>query len=66
MALSIYVGIRAIIGPKIERNDTCSFRKQNVFNNVKKDGKFGTDLVDSMLNTAQASTLGNVSLFNTY
>ena len=33
------------------------FRKQNIFNTLMKDGKFGTDLVDSMLKTPQASDI---------
>ena len=37
------------------------FRKWNSFNNSRKDGKFGIDLVDSMLNTLQTLELANVS-----
>ena len=37
------------------------FRKENIFNNLRKDVKFGKDLVDSMLNTLQALGLTNVS-----
>ena len=31
------------------------FRKQNAFNNLRKDEKFGIDLVDLILNTHQPS-----------
>ena len=37
------------------------FRKENTFNTLRKDVKFGKDLVDSMLNTLQALGLANVS-----
>ena len=37
------------------------FRKQNTCTNSRKDGKFGTDLVDSMLNTIVALEFANVS-----
>ena len=37
------------------------FRKENPFNTLWKDVKFGKDLVDSMLNTLQALGLTNVS-----
>ena len=36
-------------------------RKWNSFNNSKKDGKFGIDVVESMLNTLQTLELANVS-----
>ena len=51
MPLPIYFSIWAKIGPKIERNGTCSFQEAKPFNNSRKDGKFGIDLVDSMVNT---------------
>ena len=38
------------------------FRKQNSFNNSRKDSKFGINLVDSMLNTLQTLELANVYL----
>ena len=37
------------------------FRKENTFNNLRKDGKFGTDLVNSMINTLRTLELANVS-----
>ena len=36
-------------------------RKQNSFNNSGKDGKFGSDFVESMPNTLQPFELANVS-----
>ena len=41
------------------------FKKWNSFNNSRKYGKFGIDLVDSMLNTLQTLELANVSLLFT-
>ena len=40
------------IGPKIGIND---YQKQNPFNNLRKNSKFATDLVNSMLKTMQTS-----------
>ena len=37
------------------------FMKRNYFNNPGKDGKFGIDLVASMLNKLQTIELANVS-----
>ena len=37
------------------------FRNWNSFNNARKDGKFGIDLVHFMLNTLQTLELANVS-----
>ena len=46
---------------KIEGNDTCSLTKQKSFNNSRKDGKFGTDLVDTTLNILLALEWANVT-----
>ena len=51
---------------QIERNGTCSFRKCNFFNNSRKGGTFGIDLVHSMLNTLQSLELANVSSLFTF
>ena len=47
-------------GPKIERYGTCAFQEREYFNNLRKYGKFGTNLVDSMLNTLATLELANV------
>ena len=39
----------------------ASVRKLNFFNNSRRDGKFGLDLVDYMLNTLWTLELANVS-----
>ena len=48
-------------GPKLREIVLFLFRKQNSFNNWRKDGKFGIDLVDAMPNTLQALEIANVS-----
>ena len=49
--LPIYVSMWVKVGPQIKRNGTFSFKEKGtpliIF---KKMGKFGIDLVDSMLN----------------
>ena len=37
-------------------------RKWNSFNNSRKEGNFGIDLIDSMLNTLRTLEMANVSL----
>ena len=43
------------IGPKLEEIILGLWGKQNSFNNLRKDAKFVTDWVDSLLNTLRAS-----------
>ena len=62
VALPMYFGIWAIIGPKMGRSDTFSCQETDyAFNNSRKDGIFSTDCVDSMLHTLQALALATVS-----
>ena len=56
------VALERLIWPKIKEIILAIFRKQNAFNNLRKDGKFDTDLVDAMLTCPlQALELKNVS-----
>ena len=48
-------------GPKLREMILAHFMKWNSFNNPRHDGKFGIDLVDSVLNTLQTLELANVS-----
>ena len=59
MALPMFLGIlaRCILREMI----LVPFGKQISFNNLKKDVKFGTHLVNSMINTLWAIELANVS-----
>ena len=57
--------ITAKIGTKIEIKliILVIFRKWNSFTNSRKDGKFGINLVDSMLNALCTLELANISQF---
>ena len=47
------------LGPKLREMVLAPFRKRNSFINSRKDGEFGKDLVDSMLNNLQTLKLAN-------
>ena len=47
--------------PKLKEIVLAPFRKRNSFNNPRKYGKFGIDLVDPLLNTLRTLELANVS-----
>ena len=48
-------------GPKLRYMVPASSRKQNSFNNPRKDDEFGIDLVGSMCNTPWTLELATVS-----
>ena len=61
MGLPKILGIWAIIEPKIDPNDACSFQETEYLLQFVEIVKYGTDLVDNMFNILQALELANVS-----
>ena len=51
---------------KLRERELAHFGKQNSFNNSRKDGQVGIDLVDPMLNTLQTLELADVSQLFTF
>ena len=41
-----------MVGAKIERNDTCYFQEMELFNTFRKNLKFDTDRVESLVKHA--------------
>ena len=52
-------------GPKLRKIVLASFRKQNSFNNSRKDATFDIDFIDSMFNILRSLELANMSVLFT-